>query len=156
MQIRTALLTAGLLAATLNAAQAQGVYVPNRVDQNVSVLDALTLAPAALIPLVAPLSPTCLEGGLPIDVQFTLDGKLAFVSLDECDRVAVIDTATQTVVNLIPTTVSGSFDTRITRRPAGDRMYVTTCTAPIVMVIDVATQTEIATIAIPDGEGLWA
>ena len=92
----------------------------------------------------------------PDDVQFTIDGTLAFVTMDFCDQVAVIDVATQTVVNWITAIVGAAFDTHVTRRPAGDRMYVNTCTVGTFAVIDVATQTVVGSIPTADGFGTHA
>ena len=151
--IRTILLAAGVLAAPLSAAEAQDVYVPDW-GPTVSVLDATTLAPAGLIPVSAPVSPACPFGGSPDAVQFTHDQRFAFVSIDDCDQIAVIDTGTQTVVKFIQA-LPGTGETRIFSNPKGDRMYVNTCGMSTVAVIDVKKQQMIGTIALPAGGGTY-
>lgn len=130
----------GLLAIA-PAVEAAEIYVPNFTDLNVSVLDATTLASLGSIPV---------EGGNPAGVALSKDRKFAFVTLADSDQVAVINTASRTVVKYI-TVFPMTHDSLISMRPQGDRMYVTSCGDPFVEVIDVATQTSIGQIALADG-----
>jgi YVTN family beta-propeller protein len=147
--IRTVLLI-GLYCAHAGAASAQEVWVTNSANGDVSVLDGVTLAPLARIPVTSVADPQILIDGDPSAVVFSNDRALAFVALSNGSHVAVIDTATRTVVDYIaiqPVT----FDALVSLNPAGTRLYVTSCEDPRVSVIDVATRAVIATINTSSG-----
>jgi YVTN family beta-propeller protein len=128
---------------------AQEIYVPNYYDGDVSVLDA-TMTPVARIAVTSDANPQLTVPGQPSAVVFTLDHKLAFVALSNSDRVAVIDTATRTVVQYIQV-APVTFDALIFLEPAGSRLYVTSCTDPYVSVIDVSTRSMAGTIPLTSG-----
>jgi len=148
--IRTVVLATAALIATSSTAEAQNpeIYVPNYGDLTVTVLDAVTLMTLGPpIPILPPVSPDCPASGNPDAVQFTLDHLFAFVSIDNCDQLAVIDTITRNV-NFIPVLPS-ALETRIFRRPQGDRMYLNSCGRSNIEVISVATQAVIGVILVP-------
>lgn len=145
---QTGLLTAILLLGTaaVAAADTGKVYVPDYGGGTVSVLDAETLASLATIAIEPVAGPDCSDGSFPNKVALTPDHALAFVSLDLCNQIAVIDTATDSVVNYIAGSRKWSGEARIYMQPGGDRLYVTACYHRFVSVFDVATQSESAVI----------
>jgi YVTN family beta-propeller protein len=129
---------------------AQEIYVPNYLDGDVSVLDARSFATLARIPVTATAQPSIPVSGEPSAVEFSLDHRFAFVVISNSDRVAVIDTETRQVVQYIgiaPVT----FDALIFRHPDGQRLYVTSCTDPMISVIDVNAQATVGTIPLAGG-----
>jgi YVTN family beta-propeller protein len=129
---------------------AQEIYAPNYLDGDVSVLDAETLATLARIPVTATADPSIPVSGEPAAVEFSLDHRFAFVVISNSDRVAVIDTEQRQVVHYIGI-APVSFDALIFRHPDGGRLYVTSCADPVISVIDVFTQSMVATIPLPGG-----
>ena len=147
--IRVVLLIA-LFCVGARAAAAQEIYVANFGDGDVSVLDAGTLATLARIPVTDIADPGIPITGYPSAVAFSVDHKIAFVGLSFGSHVAVIDTASRTVVDYIavrPVDV----DALIFMHPSGQRLYVTSCTDAVISVIDVRTRKMTGTIALPSG-----
>ena len=128
---------------------AQEIYVPNYYDGDVSVLDA-TMTPVTRIAVTSDANPLIPVPGQPSAVVFTADHTLAFVALSNSDRVAVIDTATRTVVQYIQI-APVTFDALIFLGPSGTRVYVTSGTDPYVSVIDIATRSMAGTIPLASG-----
>lgn len=122
-------------------------YVANYFDFTVTVLDAVTLDTLATIDLGPDL-------GAPNAVVFSPDHRYAFVSMDDSDKIVVIDTTTREVVNIIEGSPA-TLEALIFLRPRGDRIYVPTRGFPYITVIDVRTQAIIGQIDLPDG-GLYA
>ncbi len=129
---------------------AQEVYAPNYLDGDVSVLDGLTLATVARIPVTATADSSIPVSGQPSAIEFSLDHQFAFVVISNSDRVAVIDTELRTVVRYI-VIAPVTFDALIFRHPDGKRLYVTSCADPVISVIDIDAQSTIGTIPLPGG-----
>ena len=132
------------------AAAAQEIYVANFADGDISVLDAVTQATLAHIPVTDQADPEIPITGYPSAVVFSADHALAFVALSFGSHVAVIDTAARAVVDYIEV-LPVSVDALIFLHPSGDRLYVTSCTDPAISVIDVRRRTMTGTIALPGG-----
>jgi YVTN family beta-propeller protein len=134
--IRAVLLAAlGCASATAAFAQEVEVYVANYGDGDVSVLDATTLAELARIPVNAAADPQIPVTGDPSALALSLNRKRALVVLSNGRHVAVINTTMRKVIEYVeipPVTV----DALIFRHPFVDRFYVTSCTDPVVSVID--------------------
>jgi YVTN family beta-propeller protein len=131
------------------------VYVANLGDNNVSVIDTTTNAVIARIDITLPS-----DGELPVvephgvavspdgtKVYVTISGGIAFSNGVELrlDRVAVIDTATNTV---IATTPVGSFPVGVSVTPDGRKVYVANSGDNNVSVIDTARNTVTTTIPV--------
>ena len=123
-------------------------YVTNSVGNTVSVVALTANKETSKISV----------GGVPIGVAFTPDGKKAYVTLADKSRVAVIDTATNTASSTtIP--LSYSNPVSVVVNPAGTFAYVADFglaeAAPAqvgaVSVIDLSTNTEVATIPVDLG-----
>jgi YVTN family beta-propeller protein len=147
--IRVVLLIA-LCCVCSRAAAAQEIYVANFADGDISVLDAGTLATLARIPVTDVADPAIPITGYPSAVAFSADHTLAFVALSFGSYIAVIDTASRSVVDYIEV-LPLSFDALIFLHPSGHRLYVTSCADPAISVIDVRTRTMTGTIALPGG-----
>jgi YVTN family beta-propeller protein len=147
--IRVALLIA-LCGGWAGTAAAQEIYVANFGDGDVSVLDAETLATLARIPVTNIADPAIPIDGYPSAVVFSADHSMAFVALSFGHHIAVIDTASRTVVNYVDV-LPVAVDALIFLHPSGQRLYVTSCTDPSISVVDVRTQTMTGTIALPGG-----
>jgi DNA-binding beta-propeller fold protein YncE len=133
---------------TTGVAEAQQLWVPNYEGHDVTVLDANTLAHLATVPLAPPISDACPDqdpdngpespdglAGQPNAVALTEDTTKAFVTLDDCNQVAVISTADFTVQYIeVP---PADQETRVFVH--GDFAYVNTCAWPTVAVINVNT-----------------
>jgi len=117
-------------------------YVANESD-TVSVIDIATNSVAVTIP-VGPIP------FAPIGIAVTPDGTRVYVTKagDPFDvasgTVAVIDTATNTVVATIPV---GILPEAVAITPDGTRAYVANTASSTASVIDIATNTVIATVA---------
>jgi len=122
------------------------VWVTNRADSSISVLDARRDTVIAKIES---------GGRFPIRVKFTPDGREAWVSCLQSDAVTVFDARTRQLLSTIPV---GAAPVGIQMTPDGKRAYVANTNADLVTVIDVATRKVIATFTTgnePDGMG-WA
>ncbi|MFI8387589.1 YncE family protein [Streptomyces sp. NPDC085540] len=116
------------------------VYVSNLNDDNVSVIDTVTNAATATIPV----------GDGPQGVAATPNGTRVYVVNSVSDNVSVIDTATDAVSATIPV---GDFPVGVAVTPDGARVYVLNSVAGTVSVIDTTTNTVTATIATTNRPG---
>jgi YVTN family beta-propeller protein len=141
----------GLLASP--AAAAPFAYVTNAVDDTVSVIDTATnMVAGTPIPV----------GSQPNGVAVTPDGKHAYVANVSSANVSVIDTATNKVVGT--PIVVGNFPECVAVTPDGTHAYVTTASTTV-PVIDTASETVVATVAVgsnsigvaitPDGKHVY-
>jgi YVTN family beta-propeller protein len=116
------------------------VYVTNRGDRSVSVIDVATQSVVASIPNVV---------NDPIDITFSPDGSTAYVVDNDASLIGVIDATTRTLGSAL----QGS--TRLSRTIAvtstGDRAYVAGTDS--LVVFDLAAGTPIDTIAGTFGTG---
>ena len=87
-------------------------YVANFVTNDVSVIDAVTHAVVATVPV----------GSGPTGVAVTPDGSFIYVTNGNDNNVSVISAATNTVVATVPV---GTFPTGIAITPTGAFAYVT-------------------------------
>ena len=147
--IRVVLLIA-LSCVSARAAAAQEIYVANYADGDISVLDAGSLATLVRIPVTDVADPAIPISGYPSAVVFSADHTLAFVGLSFGSHVAVIDTASRTVVDYIEV-LPVAVDALVFMHPSGHRVYVTSCTDAAISVIDVRTRKMTGTIALPSG-----
>lgn len=132
-----ALLFASFLASARSYAATPKValYVTNRSDNTVSVIDAATNAVTATVPV----------GATPFLLKATPDGKHVYVTNSDSSNVSVIDTATNNVVTTIPV---GANPAGIVITPDGTKAYVANVNANTVSVIDIASNTVTATIPV--------
>jgi YVTN family beta-propeller protein len=86
----------------------------------------------------------------PIGVQFTLDGKRAFVALSHANRVAVVDTATYEIEKYI---ILGQRPWHLAMHPNGKKLYVANGLTNDMTIIDVASLTP--EISVPVGRLPW-
>jgi YVTN family beta-propeller protein/VCBS repeat-containing protein len=108
-------------------------YVVNSLDGTLSVI--------SIVPTVTSIE----VGADPAGVAVSPDGTRVYVADSDGDSVAVIDTASRTVI----TTVSvGDSPERVAVSADGTRQYVTNFDSDSVSVIDTATNTVIATVAV--------
>ena len=141
----------GLFAAPHGTASGEILYVTNFTDPFVTVVDAETDA-VTTIPLQnslgGPAHPRCID--------FTHDGTRAYVSTfdgpdtDDPSDVVVIDTTTQTVVDIFRSRPFGHSCVAVS--PDGTKAYLTNLTREIV-VVSTTDNTELATIdSLPPSE----
>jgi YVTN family beta-propeller protein len=122
------------------------VWVTNRADSSISVLDARRDTVIAKIES---------GGRFPIRVKFTPDGREAWVSCLQSDAVTVFDARTRQLLATVPV---GAAPVGIQMAPDGKRAFVANTNADLVTVIDVVARKVIATFTTgnePDGMG-WA
>ncbi len=118
------------------------VWVTNRADSSISVLDARGDT------LIAKIES---GGRFPIRVKFTPDGREAWVSCLESNAVTVFDARTRQLLATLPV---GAAPVGIQMAPDGKRAYVANTNDDLVTVIDVAARKVIATFTTgnePDG-----
>ncbi len=124
------------------------VYVTNQASNTVSVIDAMNNTIKATVPV----------GNLPVGVVVNPSGTRVYVV--NCDGVSVIDPATNTVTDTLPTE---SFGIAINRE--GTKVYVTNNAGNTLFVIDTETDNITATLSIeeipseievnPEGKGVY-
>lgn len=122
------------------------VWVTNRADSSISILDARGDTLLAKIES---------GGRFPIRVKFTPDGREAWVSCLQSDAVTVFDARTRALLATIPV---GAAPVGIQMSPDGTRAYVANTNADLVTVFDVAARKVLATFTTgnePDGMA-WA
>ena len=86
----------------------------------------------------------------PIGVQFSLDGKRAFIALSHANRVAVVDTETYAVIRYI---ILGQRPWHLAIHPDGKTLYVANGLTNDMTIIDVATEKPIK--SVPVGRLPW-
>lgn len=118
------------------------VYVSNRQDGTVSVIDTGSDSVAATIPV----------GDDPLEVAVSPDGDHVYVTSLLDGAVSVIDTETDSVTTI----AVGNGPRGVAVSPDGDTAYVTNLGDGTVSVIDTASNTVTSTIAVGDGPGLVA
>ena len=136
---------------------AQNAYVPNFLDDNVSVIDTATDGVTATIHIP---SPNGNDG--PWGVAVSLDGSTVYVTDEGPGNVSVINTATNSVTATIPV---GLLPTGVAVSPVDGEVYVANEFSSTVSVIDPTTNTVSATIPVsnfpigvavsPDGSKLY-
>ncbi|QRR07616.1 YncE family protein [Burkholderia sp. MS455] len=124
-----------LTARSYAAAPKEALYVTNRNDNTVSVIDTETSTVVATVAV----------GGNPFRLAVTPDGTHVYVVNANSNNVSVIDTSITNVVTTIPVGVKPA---GIAITPDGTRAYVTSFTGNSVSVIDIATNTVTATISV--------
>lgn len=132
-----ALLFASFLASARSYAATPKVvlYVTNRSDNTVSVIDAATNAVTATVPV----------GGTPNQLATTPDGTHVYVTNSDSNNVSVLDTRTNNVVTTIPV---GGNPAGIAITPDGTKAYVANVNDNTVSVIEVTTNAVTATIVV--------
>jgi YVTN family beta-propeller protein len=129
------------------------LYVPNRLDGTVSVVDTRTNLQVATIPV----------GPSPTTVVFSRDGQRAYVSNLNSGFVSVIDTASRTNIGSL-TVGNGPWGLAVS--PDGTRLYSANLFSRTVTAVDIATGQTVASAAVagnvrglgmtPDGRYLFA
>jgi YVTN family beta-propeller protein len=117
------------------------VYVTNRDDKNVSVIDTATNAVVATVPV----------GNNPLGIAIDPAGSPAYVVNKGSNSVSVIDTNENAVIATIPV---GNDPTNVAVSPNGRRVYVTHASNASVSVIDTGFNGVVATVpvgSIPEG-----
>jgi YVTN family beta-propeller protein len=117
------------------------VYVTNRDDKNVAVIDTATNAFVTTIPV----------GNNPLGIAIDPAGSPAYVVNKGSNSVSVIDTTANVVVATIPV---GNDPSQVTIAPNGHRAYVSNTSNASVSVIETATNAVVATVPvgnIPEG-----
>ena len=118
------------------------VWVTNRADSSISILDARGDS------LIAKIES---GGRFPIRVKFTPDGREAWVSCLQSDAVTVFDARTRSLLATLPV---GAAPVGIQMTPDGTRAYVANTNADLVTVFDVPARKILATFTTgnePDG-----
>src|SRR5262245_20329962 len=122
------------------------VWVTNRSDSSISIIDAARDTVMAKI---------ASGGDMPIRVKFTPDGRQALVSNAKSNAVSVLDARSRQV---IATIAVGAMPVGIQMSPDGKRAYVANTNDDLVTVIDVASRKVVGTFTTgnePDGMA-WA
>ena len=122
------------------------VWVTNRSDSSISVIDATRDTVVAKIPS---------GGQMPIRVKFTPDGTQAWVSNARSNAVTVLDAVSR---RLIETIAVGAMPVGIQMSPDGKRAFVANTNDDLVTVIDVRSRKVLRTFTTgkePDGMA-WA
>jgi YVTN family beta-propeller protein len=113
------------------SSRAQNAYITNVSSNTVSVIDTVTNAVIATIPV----------GLNPFGVAVSFDGSKVYFT--HVGGVSVIDTVTNTVVATIPVGLSSSCCGGVAVTPDRSKVYVVNTNANTVLVIDTATNTVI-------------
>ena len=124
------------------SADGREVWVTNRADSSISVLDAVR--DTVVVKLES-------GGQMPIRVKFTPDGREAWVSCGKSDAVTVFDARTRKLVATIPV---GAMPVGIQMSPDGQRAFVANTNDDLVTVFDVAARKVLGTFTTgnePDG-----
>src|SRR3990172_9502377 len=126
--------------ATATGALAQLAYVTSQSDDSVSVIDTISNAVTATIPV----------GDLPLGIASTPSGRRLYVATLNAQAVDVIDTASNAVIATIGacTAPLGCNPGYVAVSPDGTRAWVTMGASNEVWVIDTATQTVITKIPV--------
>ena len=142
---------------------AQNAYIPNNLDNTVSVIDTVTdTVVGSPIPV----------GGFPSGVAVARSGKKVYVSNFNDSTVSVIDAATNAVTATIPLgecpnpPVTDLGPAGVVVSPDGRKVYVASGECRSLLVIDTATDTVIATVPVgiiflfgiaisPDGSNVY-
>jgi YVTN family beta-propeller protein len=140
--------------ATPPPATAQGarIYVTNRYDGSVSVVDAASHAIIAKVPV----------GSGPLALAVTPDGQWIYVTTRGGNRVQVLDAGAHRVVASVPV---GAGPYGVAVHPAGTFVYVTNRFSGTLSVIEAGRRTVVASVSVgrgpaglaasPDGERLY-
>ncbi len=119
---------------------AQTAYIPNSLDNTVSVINLATNTVTATISV----------GTYPYAVSASADGTKVYVTIDTGSTVNVINTATNTISAVIPV---GTEPYGVCVSPDGSKVYTANAWVSSVSVINTATNTVSATITV--GTGPW-
>jgi YVTN family beta-propeller protein len=148
-----ALLYAGLPPAPAAAQVTAYAVVPNRDDNNVSIIDTSTRMVVGTVPVT---------GDGPVAAVVSADGALAYVANADSGTLSVIDLVARAELTAIP---GFNFPIRLTLSPDGRKAYVANVGGSSVVVVDLATNTISATfptgaipsdvIVSPDGQSLY-
>jgi YVTN family beta-propeller protein len=136
------------LEAPIGARAIDVVYVPNRADGTISVVD-VTPGSFCLNQVIATFGFAPFTNASPSAVVASRDGKRAYTINSNHDAVGVIDTRTSTMLYEIPVDwPSGGL--ALAGHPLLDRIYVSNLLAGSVSVIDTNTDTVIANVPVND------
>jgi YVTN family beta-propeller protein len=153
LSLGLALLCAGLPPAPAAAQVTSYAVVPNRADDNVSIIDTSTRMVVGTVPVT---------GDGPVAAVVSLDGAYAYVANTDSNTVSVIDLIARTELTAIP---GFSSPARLALSPDGRKAYVANVTGGSISVVDLATNTITTTfpaggapsdvIVSPDGQSLY-